>query len=1014
MKKEKQCPHFGQPRTTWSGAVSLCIAFLLLFLPVIGLAQGTVTVKGTVVDEKEEPVISATVVVVGQTNKGAITDIDGHFTLSGVSPSAKLKISYVGYKTTEISLDGKTSLTIQLVPDSEVLDELVVVGYATQRKESLTGSLQQISSKTLKTSSTPSVSNMLSSKAPGVYVAPGSGQPGTNGAVVIRGKSTINGSTAPLWVIDGVIVGSDPGSLNPNDVETMTILKDAASTAIYGSQGANGVIVVTTKRAKSGDLKVEVSALGGVTMLDKGNFNVMTGSELYDLYASFGNAQDVKFPRWKPELRDSNYDWWDLATQVGTLQNYNVTINGGSEKVSTITSLGVYDERGAVKGYRFTRYNALMRTTYRPSDKLTIKSYVSGALRDTDDRQHSLSAMYSNLPWDNPYTKDGKPTPHHSSDWVNSNSTNYLYDLQWNRGSSRLYDLSGNFDLDFRITDWLTFSSVNNYKFTNFRSSAYADPRSSSAEGVKGRLTEYRSESQRRYTNQLLRLNKSFGKHSLTGLVAYEFNDYKGHIIDVAGIGLPPGFEVLDVTTKPEKAKGTKMSWAVQSFFSNFNYTYDNRYITEFSLRRDGASNFGKNARYGNFFSISGGWNIHNEAFFKSDVVNLLKLRASFGSVGNRPSALYPQYSLYSATATYNGVSGLLISQIGSDDLTWEKSYTTGVGLDVTLWDRLRLNLDFYDKNTSDLLYAVPISGLNGVTSVWKNVGAVRNLGFEINLGADLIKTEDWLWTFDANLGLNRNKVTELYGKPDEKTGKVPPIIIGGGLGIAGEAHRILEVGADSDTWYLPEWAGVDPEDGRPMWYKTVTKDGVETREKTHRYAEADQVKMGSYNPLFFGGFSTSLQWKSLDLNAVFGYSYGGFIYNYSRMEYDSDGTYTDRNQMRLMPGWSRWEKKGDNATHPKPMYNGNNNSNKTSSRYLEDGSYLKLRSLTLGYNVPIKKYGISDLRLTLTGENLFTLTKYSGVDPEIPSSGNTVIGGTSPSVYPSVRKFTLGLSLTF
>ncbi|MDY3100085.1 MAG: TonB-dependent receptor, partial [Porphyromonas sp.] len=990
---------------------ALLLAFLL---PLVVFAQNNVTVSGTILDEQDMPVVGATVAVVGQANKGALSDLDGHFSITGIPANSTLRISYVGYKTQEIALAGQTSLNIKLIPDSEILDEVVVLGYAVQKKESLTGSLQQISAKELKTSTTPSVENLLSSKAPGVYVAPGSGQPGASGAVVIRGKSTINGSTAPLWVVDGVIVGSDAGSLNPNDIETMTILKDAASTAIYGSQGANGVIVVTTKRAKSGALRIDVSALGGITSLNKGNFDVMTGSELYDLYASFGNPQDVKFPRWNDELRNANYSWWDLATQIGSIQDYNITINGGSDKVSTVTSLGVYDERGAVKGYRFTRYNGLMRTTYRPTDWLTIKSYISGALRDTDDRQYSVTAMYSNLPWDNPYTKDGSPMPHYSSEWVNSNTTNYLYDLQWNRGRSRMYDFSVNLDFDVKITDWLTFSSVNNYKFQNYSSSYITDPRSSVGEGVHGRINEDRYDMQRRYTNQLLRFNKSFGKHYINGLIAYEFNDFRSRDLNVAGTGMPAGFDTLDVTTKPEKTKGGIQEWAVQSYFTNFNYTYDDRYIAEFSIRRDGASNFGKNAQYGNFFSISGGWNIHNESFFKSEVISLLKLRASYGSVGNRPTSLYPQYSLYSATATYNGVSGLLISQIGSDDLTWEKSYTTGIGLDVSFWDRLRFNFDFYDKNTSDLLYAVPISGLNGVTSVWKNVGAVRNIGFETTIGADIVRTKDWLWTVNANVGLNRNKVTALYGTPDPKTGEVPPIIINGGIGIAGEANRILEVGENSDTWYLPEWAGVDPKDGTPMWYKTVTKDGKETREVTHTYSEADYVKMGSYNPLFFGGFSTTLQWKNLDVSAVFGYSYGGKIYNYSRNEYDSDGTYTDRNQMRLMPWWNRWEKEGDIATHPRPMYNGNHDSNKTSSRYLENGSYLKLRSLTLGYNIPLEKYQISNIRIALTGENLFTITKYSGVDPEIPSSNGAVIGGTSPGVYPSTRKFTLGVTLSF
>lgn len=978
-------------------------------------AQQQRTITGQITDEQGEPIIGATILVKGNASQGTVTDYDGNFTLV-VPAGAELQVSYIGYRSQEVPTEGRSRLTIVLHEDTQQLDELVVVGYMMQRRESLTGAMQTISSDKLKDITTPSVENMLNAKAPGVYVAPGSGQPGSVGAIVIRGKSTVNGSTDPLWVIDGVIVGNNSGSLNPADIESMTILKDAASTAIYGSQGANGVIVVTTKNPQADELKVSLTAKTGVSNLYKGNLQVMNGQELYDYYSSFSNQEEIVFPRWNEDLRNSNFDWWDVASQTGVVQDYNLSISGGSEKLRSHISVGIYDETGAVKGYDFRRYNMLYKTEYRPTDWLTIKPFISGSRRDIDNRQYSVGAMYSNLPWDSPYDEEGNIVPHYSSLWVNSNSTNYLYDLQWDFSQSTTYEFMGNFDFDVRLTDWLTFASVNNIKYQGSGSKTYSDPRSSSASGVKGRINEYRFEMTRLYTNQLLRFNRMVGDHSFNGLLAYEYNDYSGKSLSATGTGFVPGFEILDVTAKPELTRGGISEWAVQSLFSNINYAYDNRYLAQLSLRRDGASNFGDNAKYGNFFSISGGWNIHQEEFFQYDAVDQLKLRLSYGSVGNRPSSLYPQYDLYAVSAgvSYNGNSGALISQIGNRDLTWEKSFTTGVGLDLSLWQRLRLTLDYYDKNTSDLLYQVPVPGVTGVTTVWRNIGAVRNKGFEATVGYDLISNNEMVWTIDANIGLNRNKVTELYGQRDPLTGEVAPIILGDGVGIAGSANRILREGIDADTWYLPEWAGVNPDNGAPQWYRTVTNDqGEEVRELTEQYAQADQVEMGAYTPDFFGGFSTTFQYKQFDANAVFGYSVGGDIYNYSRAEYDSDGAYSDRNQMRLMPSWNRWEKPGDIATHPVAAYNNSSNSNKVSSRYLEDGSYLKMRSLSLGYNFELPQWSVQNVRLFLTGENLFTLTRYSGVDPEIPSYDGRIVGVTT-TVYPSTRKFLLGVNLTF
>ena len=981
------------------------------------VTQQTGKIKGTIVDSKTgEPVIGASVKVKG-TKLAAVTDLNGEFELN-THANATLQISYVGFKETEVK--ASNGMKISLEEDTESLEEVVVVGYGTQKKESLTGAMANIKGEKLKDITSATVENMLNGKVSGVYVAPGSGRPGSTGAIIIRGQTSINGATAPLWVVDGVIVGNSAGDLNPDDIETMTVLKDAASTAIYGSEGANGVVVVTTKQAKHEKMSISLSAKAGLSTLNRGNLEMMDGAEFYDYYKSFQNVESVNFPRWNEDLRNSNFDWFKLAKKTGSTQDYNLTLNGGSQNIQSMFTLGYFKEEGAVKGYDMNRYSTRIKVVYKPYEWLTIKPNISGSRTNDKDKQYSVGAMYSMMPWDSPYDENGNLVPNYYAGWVNSKATNYLNDLAaGDYSTSTTYDLSGGLDFDIKITPWLTFSSVNNYSYYNSQTHGYYDPKSSSGEGVNGRTTEYNYVSTRRYTNQLLRFKKSWGKHNVNALLAYEFNDYEMKYTDVYATGFISGFEDFMTAAKPEMATGYRTAWAKQSYFTQWRYDYDSRYYGELSLRRDGRSNFGSNNRYGNFFSVSGAWNINNESWFKADWVDQLKLRAAFGSVGNVPTSLYPSYSLYSVGATYNENPGALISQIGNKDLTWEKTYTTGVGVDASFWqNRLHATLDYYIKNTSNILYQVPVTGLVGVTSIWKNIGKMRNTGIELTVGGDIIRTKDLTWNVTANISHNSNELRDLYKQRDANGNYVvKPVLISDGTSIAGTAQRILEIGEPVDTYYMKEWAGVNPEDGKPQWYMD---DANGNKVVTDSYSKASYYKCGKASPDVYGSFSTSLFYKNFDLQANFGYSLGGQIYSYYRQEFDSDGAYAgDRNQMKLQKGWSRWEKPGDIATHPRAMYNNQDKGNLASSRYLESSDYLKLRSLTLGYNFDLKKYGIQTLRLSVSGENLFTITDYSGVDPELPAGTNdkgvlsvTNTGGTS--VYPAVRKFMLGVNLTF
>ena len=981
------------------------------------VTQQTGKIKGTIVDSKTgEPVIGASVKVKG-TKLAAVTDLNGEFELN-THANATLQISYVGFKETEVK--ASNGMKISLEEDTESLEEVVVVGYGTQKKESLTGAMANIKGEKLKDITSATVENMLNGKVSGVYVAPGSGRPGSTGAIIIRGQTSINGATAPLWVVDGVIVGNSAGDLNPDDIETMTVLKDAASTAIYGSEGANGVVVVTTKQAKHEKMSISLSAKAGLSTLNRGNLEMMDGAEFYDYYKSFQNVESVNFPRWNEDLRNSNFDWFKLAKKTGSTQDYNLTLNGGSQNIQSMFTLGYFKEEGAVKGYDMNRYSTRIKVVYKPYEWLTIKPNISGSRTNDKDKQYSVGAMYSMMPWDSPYDENGNLVPNYYAGWVNSKATNYLNDLAaGDYSTSTTYDLSGGLDFDIKITPWLTFSSVNNYSYYNSQTHGYYDPKSSSGEGVNGRTTEYNYVSTRRYTNQLLRFKKSWGMHNVNALLAYEFNDYEMKYTDVYATGFISGFEDFMTAAKPEMATGYRTAWAKQSYFTQWRYDYDSRYYGELSLRRDGRSNFGSNNRYGNFFSVSGAWNINNESWFKADWVDQLKLRAAFGSVGNVPTSLYPSYSLYSVGATYNENPGALISQIGNKDLTWEKTYTTGVGVDASFWqNRLHATLDYYIKNTSNILYQVPVTGLVGVTSIWKNIGKMRNTGIELTVGGDIIRTKDLTWNVTANISHNSNELRDLYKQRDANGNYVvKPVLISDGTSIAGTAQRILEIGEPVDTYYMKEWAGVNPEDGKPQWYMD---DANGNKVKTDNYSKASYYKCGKASPDVYGSFSTSLFYKNFDLQANFGYSLGGQIYSYYRQEFDSDGAYAgDRNQMKLQKGWSRWEKPGDIATHPRAMYNNQDKGNLASSRYLESSDYLKLRSVTLGYNFDLKKYGIQTLRLSVSGENLFTITDYSGVDPELPAGTNdkgvlsvTNTGGTS--VYPAVRKFMLGVNLTF
>jgi TonB-linked SusC/RagA family outer membrane protein len=747
-----------------------------------------------------------------------------------------------------------------------------------------------------------------------------------------------------------------------------------------------------------GEAKVDVSAKLGVAQQHLGNFRLMNSQELYDYTNSMSARAAAGISGWFNEsLLEHDTDWYGFATQPALSQNYTVSYTVGTEKYRSFLSADYYTEEGTIKGFEYNRYSLRSNTDYVVNRRLTLKAKLSGSYWNDDNRQYALAMTY--LPWDYPYNEDGSVRTGQEADWHGRDGSNYLYNRQFNWDRGKQLGATASLGFDYKITSYLVFESNNNIGMRYHLTESYVDPRSIGAESYSGSIKASNSFNTTRYTNQLLRFNRLLADaHDVSAFLGYEYSDSRSESNSAEGQGIPTGGEVLQVAANPYAVAGNISEWAMQSVYFNANYAYSERYMAQLSYRMDGSSRFGRNNRYGSFFTVGAAWALHNESFIKDvDFVNQLKLRASYGSIGNTPgSGDYGYLTVYAVDLMYNGVPTAFPTRLGNPDLTWEKCYETNIALEARLFDRVSLSLDLYDKNTSDLLYNVKLASVTGYTNQFQNVGAVNNRGVEVVISPDIIRTKDFLWTADFNLGYNKSKIVDLYGDSRQVNGDL----------------RLMEEGDPLDMWYTWDWAGVDMYTGDPTWY-IHNDDGSKTL--TSDRSKASRVKMGSSTPDFSGGLMTTASYKGLSLSAAFNFVYGNKIYNVSRELYDNDGAYPQFNSMVLKDGWVRWEKPGDVATHPKPIAGGNKDSNKPSTRYIEDGSYLRLGNLTLAYALPdnlLKRVNIKSASVSLSGENLFTLTKFSGPDVEVGIGNDN--GYAATSIYPLARRFSLGLNLAF
>lgn len=967
-------------------------------------------VRGRIVGEDGDPLIGATVRVKGS-NVVTISDKSGNFELPGTYRDATLQIIYVGYVTREVQ--ARLANTVLLEKDESMLEEVVAVAYGTQKRSSVTGSIATLKEKELTTVTTPNVNGMLQGKVAGVQVLNTSGRPGENPVIRIRGKSSLGGDNTiePLWVIDGVVSGTG-AQLNPNEIESISILKDASATALYGSRATNGVVLVTTKSGRVGENTISASAKFGTAVQHLGNFRLMDGPELYDYTVAMQNA--LSHYTWlndKDALLSHNTDWFDFATRTGVVQNHTVSHILGTEKIRNFLSFDYYKELGTVKGYDFERFSFRDNVSYSFNDKLKVHLKVAGSYRDTDDRQHSIYNAMTYLPWDYPINPDGtvrtgKETGMGTAlDWHGRDMSNYLYNTQYDYIRNKQIGINGNFGFDYRLTDWLTFESNNSIGFRFQRQLGYTDPRSIGSESTGGQIENKTYLATTRYANQLLRFAKMFnGVHNVNAFLGYEYSDYMYESTDAIGQSIPIDSEVLDVAGKAYEVKGGKSENATRSIYFNTNYVYDDKYSAQFSFRRDGSSKFGPENRFGNFWTVGAAWSLDKEDFLKeASFVDALKFRISYGSVGNSSSLdNYSYLSVYALNTNYVGIPAAFPNVLGNPGLTWEKGYETNFGVDASLFQRLNLTVEYYIKNTSDLLYSRKLSALTGYNSRYENIGALKNNGIEVSLSGDIVDANDWAWSLGGNFGYNKNKITELANNnsdqfPDDTS------------------NKIFRVGEDRDTYYLPEWAGVDVYTGAPLWYAYDPVTGA--RSVVTDRAKATRVLAGSSTPKYTGGINTSLTYKQITLSAIGTFATGNKIYHAARQFYDNDGAYPTYNSMSLTSNsdWVRWQQPGDIATHPQAVSGGNNGSNELSTRYIEDGSYFRLSNVTLAYNLfdkLLSKANMKNAQIYISGENLWTLTKFSGADVE---AGIGKSNGTyATDIYPSVRRFSMGINFSF
>ena len=1014
------------------------LSLLLLFLA-FGVAwaqRKQVTVTGTVLSSiDKEPVIAASVVCTDFPGTGVVTDVNGHFTLKVPAEARTLTISCIGYTTQKVAIT-EAPLNIILKSEERVTETVVITGYGATRKSAFTGSATTVSTKGLKDVPSISLEDKLTGAIAGVNVNSVSGQPGSFSTVRIRGLGSINAGNSPLYVIDGVPVNMDnatifnyggSGGVNPlstlntNDIENVTVIKDAGAAALYGSRAANGVIVITTKSGRSGSTRYNFKSDWGFSDIAIDYRPTLSGEErkaviesgFRNYYSTLtdGHGQ-LLYPT--PDLVEAEVqkatagstavpwtghytDWRKILLRRGGTQNYEFSAMGGGDKTRFYTSISYSNQKGISASSGFNRLTGAFNVSHTDR-RLELKARMLFAKTNQDknsERSSFANPIYGVSTTLSPSTFPYNPDGSYSREFPGNNGLNPLFALQKNFMRTKITRANPTLEATFTIFPWLKAKQIVSYDYLNTEEAVWWDPRQGDGEAANGVFQRVNGETGTLTTQSQLYAQKQLDKHNLSGVASFETEQYDYLQLYAYGLDYPSHLKYEIENSGTQSSSSSILNSRMLSFLLKGDYDYDGRYIFGASARWDGSSRLAPAKRWGLFWSLSGSWNIGKEDFMKpiDHIISDARLRLSYGANGTLPSGLYSHLSRYGFGYNYNGGTGLKETSLGSPNLSWEKNKALNIGLDFRLLHRLSFTLDFYTRKTTDLLLYKAISGTTGFSSELQNLGSMRNTGFEIEIRSNNLSFDGFSWNTTLSIGHNKNELLRYDGVQTREISD----------------NWIHEVGHPYNTYYLAEYAGVDPQTGKASYYKnTLNNKGELDRTITTdiNKVELKRIDDKPFDPVVTGGIMNTINWGIIDLSINFSYSLGGYLYD------DAVGLHKDGNTEVLglaVPKMydlnKMWKKPGDKAELP--AFNPTNEYI-ASTRFLLPSDHLRLKNLTLGITVPKKwttKLGVNTLRAYASGTNLLTWKdKRVVVDPE----GRGFIGYQTPAL----RTITFGVQV--
>lgn len=963
-------------------------------------------ISGKVVDAKDNSPLVGVSIRAKNGTANTLTQADGSFRLSVPENVNTLVFSYVGYGEVEQAI-GSGPMSISLTAGDRSLSEVVVVGYGTKLKREVTSSISKITNREFANLPLPSFESALQGRAAGVFINSGSGKLGQGLTIRVRGISSITAGQQPFVVIDGVpavtgALGSytEPdnplATLNPDDIESIEVLKDAASSAIYGARASNGVILVTTKSGKAGKTRINFGAYTGWSKPTKKQdfLNAAQYRELFTAAAEnmgYDPAEEFENESGTTDWNSNNDSYWaDKAFQDGWIRQYNFSVTGGDARTRILLSASWNDQEGIILDNHLNRANGRLNVDHTINSRFKIGTNLSMA-KSVNNRVSADNAFT------NPLQINALPPLHpiYQADGTANPATlyyNYLIDHEHASRVATTYRSLSNIYGEFRFNSWLYFRSQIGLDWINLQEEEYLGRETLDGAPLGQAYNGQVTSTIVTYTNTL-NLNRTFGdRHSLDGVAGIEYQRGRQSDLDATGKGFPSNqFTKLVSATDIEDANSSATDFAFASYFGRVNYKLDNKYLLGASFRVDGSSRFGRNTRYGSFPAVSAGWIISEEGFMNnSKFFSFLKLRASLGKTGNAETGNFASLSLFGAT-DYANVPGLITTQIGVPDLTWEKTTQADIGLDFGFFDnRITGELDWFNKKTTALLLEAPIPAVLGFTTISKNIGSLRNKGFEVVLNGAILRGP-FTWNASFNISTYRNEILSLASP-------VPP---------ASRTLGRLAVGQPFGQFFGRMYAGVDPATGDALYYKA-------DKSTTNSYSLAADTILGDPNPDFYGGFNNRFSFKGFDLDIQCQFVKGNDLYNIAGFFQSVNGDYFDNQTVDQM---SYWRNPGDITSVPQPRLYESNGAGK-SSRWVQDGSYFRVKSVNLGYNLPrsvLSRWKMENARVYVAALNLFTFTDYKGYDPEINTTytGNLNLGHDFYTP-PQARTISIGINVGF